>query len=502
MANKNVKLKNKNGDYLYPYTDNIPTASTSAAGKVRLDSSPTSGSNNAITSGAVHTALSSKANDSAAAHKAGAETFTGIKTLQSGNDDAWLIKKANGDYTETDPTVQVAGAFRVTDKNNKILGDVRFVRTTAGLQTSTLLARNAASGSEKSCSITCNVDKNGNAYTSAPTPGSSDNSTKIATTAWVKSRITEAITNASGVRNIGEIVASTVPLSDAGLHLLDGGVIQGSGSYAAFVTYMAGLVSGHPNCFTTETTWQNTVTSKGACGKFVYNSSANTIRLPKITGFIEGTIDESALGELVEAGLPNITGSGGFDTNTNENGSYWSGALEATESGNQGVANDGSKSTLFTLDASRSSAIYGRSNTVQPQAIRVFYYIVVATTTKTNIEVNIDNIAADLNNKVDAADLTNCDVIVQTYKSGKNWYRIWSDGWIEQGGYSKVSSNGQVLTFLKPFSDVNYTVSTGGCEQQFGNVALYDRTTTSAKCWTSDDESFNAAGMNWYACGY
>ena len=91
MANKNVKLKNKNGDYLYPYTDNIPTASTSTAGKVRLDSSPTSGSNNAITSGAVHTALSSKADDSAVAHKTGAETFTGNKTLQASNDDAWQM---------------------------------------------------------------------------------------------------------------------------------------------------------------------------------------------------------------------------------------------------------------------------------------------------------------------------------------------------------------------------------------------------------------------------
>ena len=294
MANRNVKLKNKSGDYLYPYTDNIPTASTSAAGKVKLDSSPTSGSNNAITSGAVYTALSSKANDSAVAHKAGAETFTGNKTLQYSNDDAWLIKKANGDYTEAAPSVQVAGAFRVIDKNNKIIGDVRFVRTTAGLQSSSLLAQNAASGSEKTCTISCNVDKDGNIYTSAPTPASSDNSTKIATTAWVNNKVSSATTSG----------------------------------------------------------------------------------------------------------------------------------------------------------------------------------------------------------------LTECHVVVTKYRSGKNWYRIWSDGWIEQGGYAKVDSNGQLLTFLKPFSDVNYTITAGGTEQKFGNVALYDRTTTSAKCWTSDDESFNAAGMNWYACGY
>ena len=57
MTTRNVKLKNRAGEYLQPYTENLPTASTSTAGKVKLDSSPTSGSNNAITSGAVYSAL-------------------------------------------------------------------------------------------------------------------------------------------------------------------------------------------------------------------------------------------------------------------------------------------------------------------------------------------------------------------------------------------------------------------------------------------------------------
>lgn len=61
MANRKVRLKNRSGDVLYPYTDNIPTASTTAAGKVKLDSSPVANSQNAITSGAVYTALGSKA---------------------------------------------------------------------------------------------------------------------------------------------------------------------------------------------------------------------------------------------------------------------------------------------------------------------------------------------------------------------------------------------------------------------------------------------------------
>ena len=47
-------------------------------------------------------------------------------------------------------------------------------------------------------------------------------------------------------RNIGEIVTSTIPLTDAGLHLLDGALISGSGSYSAFVDYMADLYNTDP----------------------------------------------------------------------------------------------------------------------------------------------------------------------------------------------------------------------------------------------------------------
>ena len=46
MVIKNVKLKNLNGDYLYPYTENIPK-----------DTFPVDGSTNLITSGAIYTAI-------------------------------------------------------------------------------------------------------------------------------------------------------------------------------------------------------------------------------------------------------------------------------------------------------------------------------------------------------------------------------------------------------------------------------------------------------------
>lgn len=195
---------------------------------------------------------------------------------------------------------------------------------------------------------------------------------------------------------VGEIIQSTVPLTDAGLHLLDGSVILGSGAYSQFVTYIASLVSGHPDLFETEANWQSSVSAYGVCGKFVYDSVNNTVRLPKITGFVEGVIDPTKVGDLNEAGLPNITGSfGGGQAQTQTLGAFY-------VDGNAGGVNGTTYSTnKVGFNASRSNSIYGNSATVQPQSINILYYIVIATSTKTDIQVDIDEIVTDLNAKAD-----------------------------------------------------------------------------------------------------
>ena len=216
--------------------------------------------------------------------------------------------------------------------------------------------------------------------------------------------------NLNSGRNIGEIITSTIPLSDAGLHLLDGALISGTGAYADFVSYIASIYNSSLNYFCTEAQWQTSVSQYGACGKFVYNSTNNTVRLPKVTGFIEGTSGTSTLGNLTEAGLPNITGNIGpyqvrAGIDFRKSGAFNSPDTETIHKTND-TSNTGAGNRFIDFDASRSNAIYGNSATVQPQSIKVLYYIVVATTTKTSIEVDIDEIATDLNGKADV-DLTN-----------------------------------------------------------------------------------------------
>ena len=90
--------------------------------------------------------------------------------------------------------------------------------------------------------------------------------------------------------------------------------------------------------------------------------------------FLEGTTTLSEVGQYIAAGLPNITGNL-FDLH----GGTWlnaDGSFSFTKNGNLMSAVEGSFNYgNFTLDASRSSAIYGASSTVQVSAIFGQYLI-------------------------------------------------------------------------------------------------------------------------------
>lgn len=261
-----------------------------------------------------------------------------------------------------------------------------------------------------------------------------------------------------------------------------------------------------PN-FTDENTWQWMVTTYGVCGKFVYNSVNNTVRLPKITGIVEGTTDLTALGDLVEAGLPNI--NGWFSEGVGTGLTQVDGKLFERE-GNIGAATTNSidyDGERIRFNAQSYNSIYGNSTTVQPQTIKVLYYIVVATSTKTDIQIDIDEIATDLNGKADV-DLTNCTKphIVETYVNGTSWYRVYSDGWCEQG-LTKSGDNQEWKSFLKPFADTNYNVqvtATGSSDttaQEWAYVGAYPLYRETTRVYIRTYSQRNAIAYI-YACGY
>lgn len=86
---------------------------------------------------------------------------------------------------------------------------------------------------------------------------------------------------------------------------------------------------------------------------------------------LQGATGGKIAGEVVEAGLPNITGS--ITSNVTYSSTLPTGALYS--SGYTSWRKSGTDQTLYLgttyLDASRSSKIYGKSNTVQPPAYLV-----------------------------------------------------------------------------------------------------------------------------------
>lgn len=224
------------------------------------------------------------------------------------------------------------------------------------------------------------------------------------------------IQKASLTRTIGEYVFSLLPLNNSCLHLLDGTVLSGNGIYKQFVEYISDLYDNENNYFISEEDWQTSVETYGICAKFVYDSENNTVRLPKVTGIIEGTTDIDALGDLVEAGLPththtrgNMEITGSFAENKMEqslaNGAFYYDGASGTNSqaaggSGQKISFAASRNWSGTTSIANYSTSLTEKNTVQPQTVKAFVYIVVATSQKTDLEVDIDGIVTDLNGKV------------------------------------------------------------------------------------------------------
>lgn len=89
--------------------------------------------------------------------------------------------------------------------------------------------------------------------------------------------------------------------------------------------------------------------------------------------------------------------------------------------------------------------------------------------------------------------------------TGVSWGRVWSDGWLEQGGFA-ISDN-QVISINFPvsFNDTSYNIlvspETAGSEPNY-NPGIASKTIASATWNTMIGLTASFAKVYWYACGY
>lgn len=88
--------------------------------------------------------------------------------------------------------------------------------------------------------------------------------------------------------------------------------------------------------------------------------------------------------------------------------------------------------------------------------------------------------------------------VTETYVSGTQGYRVWSDGFIEQWGKAYVSGENTnwTLTFQKAFRNTDYNIQTAGYWITDRHACVVGKTNTSVtfRAWNNDND--------WYAFGY
>lgn len=97
--------------------------------------------------------------------------------------------------------------------------------------------------------------------------------------------------------------------------------------------------------------------------------------------------------------------------------------------------------------------------------------------------------------------------LVEYYVNGESWYRVYSDGWIEQGGYSQGGpwSAPKTVSLLKQFANTNYNIQVT-CYGATGHVMNTAYASTKNIDSFTLVTSFNGEPArlyaDWYACGY
>lgn len=308
----------------------------------------------------------------------------------------------------------------------------------------------------------------------------------------------------------------------------------------------------------TESEWQTLKTNNNSNVAYYSDYSSTQFRMPLFRGYLKA---DSGSG-YIKQGLPNITGTineayGGYGVWGGSGAfSIVNGSNVSTRGGGGGNVSDKD----VTFNASLSNAIYGRSSNVTPETskmlVGVYAFSTVVNGTildatneiTSNIKFSISNTHYDIgfpygdssgpilslrsvnysNNpggfELSAIDASNQKTLrgttggsltwdgkqiirlVESAKSGTNWYRKYSDGFIEQGGIHNISAQGSwdlpTITFLKPFSNTNYSISVSGISYNGSYHAigcLQSKTTTSFKHYFYNNVNINPS---WYACGY
>lgn len=224
----------------------------------------------------------------------------------------------------------------------------------------------------------------------------------------------------------------------------------------------------------------------------LYGAATDTakFKLPDLRDrFVQGA--NGNLGTTKEAGLPNITGKFYHDTNAKAG---LSGAFTYESTGRQNLANDTpTNSGLIIFDASKSNAIYGNSDTVQPPSVCLSFIIKaekISDQYAAEVGALIDDTSVSAN-KLWSSQKINAEnkEVYSTDEVKTN--KVWIDG---KPIYRKVTTQTITTPEGTPINDfdtslVDSVISIyGSIKQPSGNItpiSFYNKTNDGAYVYTS-----------------
>ena len=224
-------------------------------------------------------------------------------------------------------------------------------------------------------------------------------------------------------------------------------------------------VLAHTELQCTSAQYEASLTTYGECAKYVIGDGS--LRLPLIRNYIKAANPSEGI-KNIEAGLPNITGATSLITGVNDMFDYGAFYKDSVNKKAGIYGNASGTDSVNAFDASRSSAVYGKSDTVTPASTTLYPWVVAYTAAIPASTAQAAEFQQGLSGKADTnlGNIpSNYDYVVE-YKNPNaddpNWYRKWKSGKLEQGGI--VPTTTENITFLKPFANTNYTV--------IGNISL------------------------------
>ena len=293
-------------------------------------------------------------------------------------------------------------------------------------------------------------DKSGNirlqsTTATAPTPATSDSSTKIATTANVDAKITAQAVKLTGDQTVAGIKTFTESIKR--VHVFGG----------ASVNTIQDVDSNHKGSIAITPYYT---------GNKVYHRMSATNNTSGKHAYLDITVDDSG-----NAGLQYSGNASTFNVNF-ANATQVNAPTPSTTDNSTKIATTAFfRNNMQVVDALPANPVEG-----------VFYYVP-------------DNSLPQ--------QMTNYDYVVD-YKTPTDadptWYRVYKSGWIEQGGIlpKKDNWNAVTITFPKPFANTLYTVLTST-----GYTTNTDANTITGKTNTTfTTTGYNSTGFaGWQASG-